>query len=106
MIMMNDVDSQVVNEHHCKNPTCGYTWTSRKKGFVPKECPSCKSRKWRGAEPTAVPAPVEPISNPPEVIRVVKDTGALLTAAMQQNDDDEDGAPSEFIPDKYRINEE
>jgi hypothetical protein len=27
---------------------CGYEWEPRAAGVEPKECPECKSRKWRG----------------------------------------------------------
>lgn len=27
---------------------CGYEWISRKDSGEPKECPHCKSRKWKG----------------------------------------------------------
>lgn len=104
MIMMNDNGSKNVNEHYCVN--CRYTWTSRKSGFVPKECPNCKSRKWKGVEPDVVTSPTSFETKPHDVVSTVNVIGAVITEAIQQNEEDDDAeVPSEFIPDRYHINE-
>ena len=29
---------------------CGYSWSPKVKGNMPKECPECKSRNWKKEE--------------------------------------------------------
>lgn len=36
-------DKKIFN---CAN--CGYSWRQKQPGKEPKECPNCKSRRWRG----------------------------------------------------------
>lgn len=41
------------DSHHCHR--CGYYWTSRTPGKVPKKCPACQNPRWATAPPKTRP---------------------------------------------------